>query len=72
MENIINLNSTQYHSERVIMLKLLVQLENNFALFSLQNFPGQSLFVFALNYLLQTLALGLCLEGRLSNGKEKY
>ena len=38
METIINLNSTQsqknfYHSERVVMCKLLVQLENNFALF---------------------------------------
>ena len=77
METIINLNSTQsqknfYHSERVVMCKLLVQLENNFALFSLQNFSGQSHFIFALNYLLQTLALGLYLEGRVSNGKEKY
>ena len=48
METIINLNSTQsqknyHHSERVVMCKLLVQLKNKFALFSLQNFSGQSL-----------------------------
>lgn len=48
METIINLNSTQsqknyHHSERVVMCKLLVQLENNFALFSLQNFSISSL-----------------------------
>ena len=67
METIINLNSTQsqknyHHSERVVMCKLLVQLENKNNLY----------LIFALNYLLSTLALGLYLEGRLSNGKEKY